>query len=197
MNIMCMGDSITYGTGLADLHSRWSDLAAARTGHTLINLGIEGDTTTGMLARCQTQVFANRPDALLILGGTNDICFTYDYHLAFANILSMIRQAAAFRIPVVVGIPIPFIQENLPAQGWFPDRDSAHITQQCAKLAQVLKDFCTAREIPYVDYRSVFLNEDGSVRKALYDDSLHPNVDGHRVMAEVLSQRLAEIFPAV
>ena len=68
MKIMCMGDSITHGNGLTDLSCRWSDLTAAATGHTMVNLGIGGDATGGMLARCQTQVFAKDPDALLLLG---------------------------------------------------------------------------------------------------------------------------------
>lgn len=195
MKIMCMGDSITYGTGLLNLEDRWSDIVAARTGHTLVNLGVPGDTTSGMLARCQTQVFAKEPDALLLLGGANDICFTYDYRQAFANILSMIRQAEIFEIPVVIGIPIPFVLDRLPNQEWFLNRDNAYITEQCAKLAQVLKAYCTAREVPYVDYRSAFLNTDGSVRTELYEDSLHPNADGHRTMSGVLCQRLCEIFP--
>ena len=69
MKIICMGDSITYGFGLPDLSKRWSDLVSARTGHTLINRGISGDTTGGMLARCQTQVFNQAPDAMVLLGG--------------------------------------------------------------------------------------------------------------------------------
>lgn len=195
MKIMCMGDSITYGTGLLDLSQRWSDLVAARTGHTLINLGIGGDTTGGMLVRCQTQVFAKNPDVLHVLGGTNDICFTYDYHQAFANIVSMIRHAQTIEIPILIGIPIPFVPERFAKQEWFADRDNEHITQQCERLAQVLRAFCTVREIPYIDYRNAFLNEDGSVRTELYIDALHPNAKGHAAMAAVLSQRLEEIFP--
>lgn len=196
MKIMCMGDSITYGTGLPDLSRRWSDIAAARTGHTLINLGIGGDTTGGMLARCQTQVFGKEADGLIILGGTNDICFTYDYRQAFANIVSMIRQAQTWEIPVLIGIPIPFVPERFASQEWFGDRDNGHIAGECEKLAQALRGFCTARDVPYIDFRNAFLNEDGAVRADLYTDALHPNSEGHRVMAEVLCRRLEEIFPA-
>ena len=196
MKIMCMGDSITYGNGLTDLSDRWSDLVAGRTGHTMVNLGIGGDTTGGMLARCQTQIFAKDPDAMHLLGGANDICFTYDYHQAFANIVSMIRNAQTFEIPIMIGIPIPFVPERFANQPWFADRDNEYVTQQCEKLAQVLRAFCAAREIPIVDYRSAFCNEDGSVKKELYTDALHPNAMGHAVMAEVLCKRLGEIFPA-
>ena len=195
MKIMCMGDSITYGTGLMDLSMRWSDIVESRSGHTLINLGIGGDTTGGMLARCQTQVFQNSPDALLILGGTNDICFTYDYHQALANIVSMIRQAQTLNIAVLIGIPIPFVWERFPYQEWVSDRDNEYVTEQCAKLAHALRAFCTAREIPYIDFRKAFFAEDGTIRADLFTDSLHPNRYGHLAMANVLSQRLTEIFP--
>lgn len=195
MKIMCMGDSITYGNGLTDLSDRWSDIVAARTGHTLVNLGIGGDATGGMLARCQTQIFAKDPDVMHLLGGTNDICFTYDYHQAFCNIVSMIRHAQTFGIPIVIGIPIPMVPERFANQEWFSDRDNDAIAAQCERLAQVLRAFCTGRGIPYIDYRSAFFNEDGSVKKEYYTDALHPNAKGHAAMAEVLCKRLEEIFP--
>ena len=81
MKIICMGDSITYGFGLPDLSKRWSDLVSARTGHTLINRGVSGDTTGGMLARCQTQVFNQAPDVMVLLGGINDISITGGYRV--------------------------------------------------------------------------------------------------------------------
>lgn len=196
MKIMCMGDSITYGNGLLDLSDRWTDIVADRTGHTLVNLGIGGDATGGMLARCQTQVFAKDPDVLHLLGGTNDICFTYDYHQAFCNIVSMIRHAQTFGIPIVIGIPIPFVPERFAKQEWFADRDNEYITQQCERLAQVLRAFCASRGIPIIDYREAFLNGDGTVKTQLFTDALHPNAGGHRVMAELLCRRLGEIFPA-
>ena len=196
MKIMCMGDSITYGNGLLDLSDRWSDIVAARTGHTMVNLGIGGDATGGMLARCQTQIFAKDPDVMHLLGGTNDICFTYDYHQAFCNIVSMIRHAQTFGIPILIGIPIPFVPERFNKQPWFADRDNDYISDQCEKLAQVLRAFCAGRDIPYIDYRSAFLNEDGTVKKEYYTDALHPNAKGHAAMAEVLCKRLEEIFPA-
>ena len=195
MKIMCMGDSITYGMTLADLTQRWSNLVAERTGHTLVNLGISGDTTGGMLARCQTQVFGTDADALLFLGGANDICLTYGWRQAFANIVSVIRQAQSFGVPVLIGIPLPFVTDRFTDTEWFLDRDDEDLAEQCARLAQMLRSFCTAGDIPYVDYRNAFLKEDGTVRNELFTDSVHPNAMGHQAMAEVLCRRFDEIFP--
>ena len=154
MKIMCMGDSITYGNGLTNLSDRWSDIVAARTGYTLVNLGIGGDTTGGM------------------------------------------RHAQTFGVPLLIGVPIPFVPERFNNYEWFQDRDNDYITQQCERYAHVLRAYCTARDIPHIDYRSAFLNEDGTVKKDYYTDALHPNAKGHLAMAEVLLQRLDEVFPA-
>ena len=44
MRIACMGDSLTLGVGLPGYQGRWTDLVSERTGHTLVNMGIGGDT---------------------------------------------------------------------------------------------------------------------------------------------------------
>lgn len=65
---MCVGDSTTYGSSLTCLSDRWSDITAERTDFVIDNLGVSGDTTYGMLASCQSQVFPRKPDALIIMG---------------------------------------------------------------------------------------------------------------------------------
>ena len=75
MKIACMGDSITLGVGLPGYQGRWTDLVSERTGHTLVNMGIGGDTTGGMLARCQNQIFGQGYDAMILLGGSNDLSY--------------------------------------------------------------------------------------------------------------------------
>lgn len=50
MKIVCLGDSLTYGYGVPRKDG-WVSLAAQATGHTLVNKGVSGDTTGGMLAR--------------------------------------------------------------------------------------------------------------------------------------------------
>ena len=130
-----------------------------------------------------------------ISGISPDLSNYESVHQAFSNIVSMIRHAENFEIPILIGIPTPFIPERIPNQEWVADRDSEYITQQCEKFAQALRAFCTMRDVPYVDYRNAFLNEDGSVREDMFADGLHPNGKGHVAMAEVLCQRLNELFP--
>lgn len=190
MRIFCVGDSITYGATLPDLALRWTDITAAQTGHSLVNCGIGGDTTAGIMIRCHTQVFPEKPDALLLLGGSNDISFTWEYRQACANIVSTVRNAQALGIQCIVGIPVPMSPEDMAFRPWDPERDMAHIAAQCRRYARWLTDYCQARSIPYVDFHSPFLNSDGSVRRELLSDGLHPNAMGHRVMADTLCRAL-------
>ena len=80
MKLIRIGDSLTFGYGV-HLSQRWTQLCAQETGWELVNEGINGDTTGGMLARMQGGVLAelregglgaDRPYVLL-MGGSNDV----------------------------------------------------------------------------------------------------------------------------
>ena len=74
MKLVCLGDSLTYGYGVPR-RDCWVSRVAECTGHTLVNRGINGDTSGGMLARFGRDVLDERPDRVLLLGGANDIIF--------------------------------------------------------------------------------------------------------------------------
>lgn len=193
MKIACMGDSITFGECLPEQQGRWTDLVAQRTGHKLVNLGISGDTTTGMVARCQSQIFNQDYDAMILLGGTNDISFTSDYRQAWANTLTICQQAKFFGIPLIVGIPVPMIGEVIPQRDYYPGRDNLKNAALLEEFARLLKIYCTQKGIPHADFREVFLDEAGQARKELFFDGLHPTAQGHELMAQVLCKVLEQL----
>lgn len=81
MKIICFGDSLTFGHGLA-LKDKWHVIAAKKTGVQMSNRGVSGNTTTEMLARFNRQVILMQPDAVMIMGGYNDIFFEGSYEKA-------------------------------------------------------------------------------------------------------------------
>lgn len=190
MKIACMGDSITFGEGLPDRRARWTDLAAEKTGHTLVNFGISGDTTAGMLARCQKDVFGKDFDALLWLGGVNDISYTSDYRCAWANTLAVYCQARAYGIPFLMGIPLPVTA--MPQRAYYPYRDGERVMALVDEFAGLLKIYCAEKAIPCVDFREGFVDPDGRPKAELFFDGLHPNEEGHRRMADTLCGVLAQ-----
>ena len=194
MKIICMGDSITFGYGLADLSQRWTDLVAAHTGHILVNHGVSGDTTSGMLARCQNQVFAQEADAMVLLGGINDINITGEYRPVCANVVAITRQAMDLGLPIILGLPLPIAPEDMQAFGWDTFQDPVRSQALCQQYAQWVAGFAANKDLPLADFRSPFLLPDGSVRRELFQDGLHPTAEGHTLMADALCQVLEERF---
>lgn len=55
MKIVCLGDSLTYGFGVSRSNS-WTNIVNEETRLEIVNKGINGDTTSGMLARFNEDV---------------------------------------------------------------------------------------------------------------------------------------------
>lgn len=74
VKIVCIGDSLTYHTNIYICLTNllWPSLLAARSGHSIVNKGISGNTSTQMLARFQTDVIAESPKYCIIECGGND-----------------------------------------------------------------------------------------------------------------------------
>ena len=80
MKLICLGDSLTFGYGVR-ASQRWTHLCAQHTGWKIVNEGVSGDTTGGMLARLAARVLpelrSGSADELfqriLLMGGTNDV----------------------------------------------------------------------------------------------------------------------------
>ena len=195
MKIYCMGDSITFGSGLKDPSKRFSDLVAQDTGCEMINCGIGGDTTTGMLSRLHAQVFSQKPDALVFFGGVNDINLIGEYRIPCANLVSVIVQAKSFGVPVFVGVPLPIEPKDMPVRAWDTDRDYDRTKWLLKKYAHFITHFCEGRaDVHVVDFRTPFLNEHGDARRELFVDGIHPNEAGHRIMADILGAEIKKAF---
>ncbi|MGD8961070.1 MAG: GDSL-type esterase/lipase family protein [Desulfobacterales bacterium] len=70
--LICHGDSLIEASDL-DGPSTWPSRVARRLKINVINSGIGGDTTGGLLGRFYPEVVQQDADAVLIMGGTNDL----------------------------------------------------------------------------------------------------------------------------
>lgn len=184
--LYCLGDSLTFGPGVR-VSQKWTALAADQDLH-VVNMGVPGDTTAGMLARLQP-LLSQKPQAVLLLGGSNDIFFTGSDLCARNNMAAMVHQLLTAGCRVYVGLPLPVVPEDAPPK-WadLTDFSAANgcLQEYCAWLVR----FCEAFQVPVVDFRKDYVNQNGVCRE-LFADGLHPNAQGHRVMAEALREALA------
>ena len=191
--LYCLGDSLTYGLGVRT-SQKWTALAASDTLQ-IINLGVSGDTTGGMLARLQTllqnSVYQLPPQdrpMVLVMGGTNDIFFSGSDTAARGNLAAMVHQLSAAGYRPLVGIPLPICPQDAPKK-WESLANFEKAAQLLEQYCAWLKAFCAAFDIPTVDFREDYVNQSG-VRRELFLDGLHPNAEGHKRMAARLLEAL-------
>ena len=140
MKVVCLGDSLTYGYGVPRKDC-WASLTAARTGHTLVNRGVNGDTTGGMLARFGRDVLEERPQRVLLMGGANDIIYGGSDSPARLNLMAMVRQAEAAGIRPMVGLLPPIYAQGIP-EPWLSVTDYRALSPVFAAYRAWLENFC-------------------------------------------------------
>jgi lysophospholipase L1-like esterase len=122
---------------------------------------------------------------LHLLAGTNDIAGNTGEMTqaeSLENIRSMIQQAQAQNIKVLLGAILP-----ADAFHWRP---TVRPLERILSLNKALQALAQTMGIPFIDYHSAMCDENGAMRADLADDGVHPNVHGYRIMEKVLSQFL-------
>ncbi len=175
--VLAIGDSITRGYG-ADGRGYPEQLqgllqaAPGRAGVKVVNMGVDGERSDGLLARIDTAIAANAPAVVLITTGGNDLLRRVDeasVHSNLGAIVQQVRKAGAW--PVVFAVPKPTLSA---AVGFASDHE----------LYQELADGGT-RVIPEV-VADVLADD------ALRSDTIHPNASGYARMAQAAFDALSE-----
>lgn len=157
----------------------------------IIGRGISGQTSSQFLLRFRRDVVDLDPDIVVINYGTNDIALNagpYDEDLTYGNVLSMVDIARANGIRVVLA-------SCLPAEGfsWRPEVTDA--MDKIRSLNARMQKYAESHGIPYADYFSVLVSDDGEAMNPAYADerpAVHPNAAGYAVMEKVLLKALDE-----
>lgn len=171
--IVFMGDSITY---------LW-DLRESFPGKPYVNRGINAQTTSQMLVRFRQDVLDLQPVSVLILAGLNDLGDTSAAPTPIIdierNLQSMAELSEAHHIR-------PVFASLLPVQASrFSLAVSGHIAQQILVINRWLRSYCSNKGYIYIDYYPAVVSSEGSIRRELTNDGVHPNLDGYRIMASI------------
>ena len=119
MHIYCHGDSLTEGSDYLKPYT-WPALTAQSLGIDIVNRGIGGDTTAGMLARYAFEVLQHRPEMVILLGGTNDLWWGIGAPQIIANLASMVVQAQHYGVVPILAVPLPCWPDQAAKQQWTP-----------------------------------------------------------------------------
>jgi len=90
-NIICFGDSLTFGYG-ANPQDAYPLVLLEISTRPVINAGIDGDTTTEALARLESDVLERNPLLVIIEFGGNDFLRKIPLETSISNIAQMIDR---------------------------------------------------------------------------------------------------------
>ncbi len=175
--IVALGDSITYGFPYTPDQS-WVRLTGTELGLTLLNRGVNGDSTAGMLARFKREVIIHLPSHVIILGGTNDACARVAPEVVADQVKQMVELARQYQISPLIGLPVPC--NYPPDEAWLD------------LYRQDMRDYAVESKLTVIDFYAAF--KAVPAWRGLYADVLHPNEAGYRVMAAAASAVIKELL---
>jgi lysophospholipase L1-like esterase len=178
MKILCLGDSLTEGTVGVGFVPFLDELLP---GNQYVNLGVNGDTITGL--RRRTERLRQRGDSAIVWIGTNDV-ITYpdwDNNSTAEEDYRLLLHATIARARTVSTLP-PLIAE--------PEYAKMH-EYSLGRATEMVRRLSEEAGCRYLDIQSSFARRQG---REFTIDGAHLNEAGARLVAEVLSEHLRAIL---
>lgn len=189
MKLVCIGDSLTTGYGVFRSEG-WTEILKDKYGFDIINKGINGDTTAGMLDRFHEDVILSGATHVMIMGGCNDLMSKRELRNVKENLKLMAEEANKAGIISVLAVEPPIIPE-MAKRKWSWDADYDYAVGNSLLLREWLLVFCSENNIKCVDLYGLFEKELRSHNERdLYIDGLHPKKLGHELIAGEIAKTL-------
>ena len=181
--IIFLGNSITEGGG--DWNQRFKT-------KNIINRGISGDFTSGILARLDEIVYY-KPKAVFLLVGLNDIFGINDSKISANYVFEQINKIAS-----EINIKSPktelYIQTILPVdekkylkvKGFYP----SHKEPLPEKILDINNKITDKSEKNYhvIDLYKSFIDDNGGPKGFLFEDGVHLNAEGYELWTSILEE---------
>lgn len=158
IEIIMFGDSIT-GRG------EWQILLGNEH---LINLGVDGDTTSGMLSRLDT-VLEIKPKQFFLMAGINDLCMSIPLEVVFKNYTTILSLLKENGIKTTVQLTL---LTQMPA-----------VNKKVKLFNEMIVNYCQENDVEYIDLNEPFSNDEGLLREDLTTDGLHLGQKAYKAWA--------------
>lgn len=189
--ILVFGDSIAYGAW--DTEGGWVDRLKRQMHRRVIesegsdkiqviNLGIGGDTSSGVLSRLDNEIklrmSAKWSLVIVIAIGTNDArqkdgAIETSPDQFRNNLRTIIERTRKYTHDILL-VDLPPLADNVVQFGAME-----YTSKRVAEYAQIVRDMAKEEELPFVDLSEGF---DKINANLFYKDSIHPNDAGHEII---------------
>jgi len=172
--IVMVGNSITEGTD-------WRRLLGDTT---IINRGISGDVTFGVLNRLK-EITDRKPSKLFLLIGVNDLSRNTPDEVIIENIFSIVNKIHSQSPGTAI-----YIQSILPQNESFKNLHKAFREkgEHVKTINAQLKKYDKKLKYTYIDLYSNFLDTEGRMDAKLTYDGLHLSAAGYDRWVEILKK---------
>jgi lysophospholipase L1-like esterase len=188
VRIVCFGDSVTgvyYHTGGRRAYTDMLGIALVRVfpkaNVTTINAGISGHTTVNALSRIDRDVLAHEPTLVTVMFGLNDMGgLSLDQFRD--NLRTIVEKCRAAGAEVLLATPNDVINT------------SGRPTEKLARYCEVVREVGREQDVPVCDCYGeleALRSRDATAWRLLLSDEIHPNMDGHKRIAEWLARSIA------
>ncbi|MEZ8490997.1 SGNH/GDSL hydrolase family protein [Vibrio splendidus] len=169
-DLVMFGDSITEWAPWADI---FRDVS-------MVNRGLAGDTTTGMLRRIDTTLNV-KPKLVCFMAGINDLAQGYDVEHIYQNYIDMLKVWQENDIRILVQSTL-YVGSKL--QGLNPSVEL---------LNSKISEYCSRQGIAFLDVNSV-LSPNQLLSNAYSCDDLHLNAKAYQAWSKVLQPKIEELL---
>jgi lysophospholipase L1-like esterase len=139
----------------------------------LVNKGVSGDSTDGMLERFDSSVSPEEPDYVILWAGINDLYAGASLEHVAGNITELTERTRQ------IGAE-PIICTVTPVEG------SPHFNEQIRALNASIRELCEAVGYPYVDLYAATANQEQRLDPRFSDDGVHLSQEGYTVVAQAI-----------
>lgn len=207
MRVLIFGDSIAHG--FWDEAGGWPqriraqyDAAAVRTLDKsfpdLYNLSISGETARGVIKRLPYEVKSrqNHQELIVVIAiGMNDTMIykgveATPAELFRGELLQILEIARSFTDRIVC-IGITPVDDELCDPWQYSSTGKCFNNDRIQAFNKVIRSFCKEENVSYVEVFSRFKAKMGNVD--LLADGLHPNAEGHALLAKLIKTELDKI----
>lgn len=183
-SILCFGDSITAGYGLDDTNDAYPGLLQKKIDslgldYTVINSGVSGETTAGGRSRIDW-ILNQDIDIFLLELGANDGLRGVPLSETRANLQAII-DAVRSKDPeitiILAGMELP------PNMG----------QDYTSEFRNIFSDLAEKNDLVFIPF---LLKDVGGVEALNQSDGIHPNVEGHKIVANTVWEALEPLIIA-
>jgi lysophospholipase L1-like esterase len=208
-SIVIFGDSITQG--FWDTRGGWVQRIRSKFDEEFLledvfdgsvpyldfyNLGIDGDTSNGVLSRLEDDLkprLGDDGDVVVFAVGSNDAIVEngkpWTAEDQFKENLAKLLGVAQKHVSKIMFVGLTPCDETLTTP--VPGQDAYCTNERLRLFDQIMRDFCSENAVKFVNVFDKFLNAMGEEK--LLADGSHPNNAGSQLVADIVEPRLREM----